>query len=60
MKKIVVTFEPNGDTSVEAFGFSGGDCLKATKSIEDALGKVEGRVMKGYDGGPVKEVLVTQ
>jgi hypothetical protein len=39
MKKIVIDFAPDGKSTVEAFGFSGKDCLSATKSIEEAIGK---------------------
>ena len=46
MKKIVITFDTQGGSEIEAFGFSGGECLKATKSFEDALGKVTSRKMK--------------
>ncbi len=47
MKKIVVTFDKKGGSRVEAFGFTGAACLAATKDIEDAIGKTEGRKMKG-------------
>lgn len=41
MKIIEVTFDPKtGDPKVETSGFQGGECLKATKGLEDALGKV--------------------
>jgi transketolase N-terminal domain/subunit len=39
MKRIVIDFSPNGNTQVEAFGFQGSECLSATKSIEEAIGK---------------------
>jgi hypothetical protein len=57
MKEIVVTIDQNGDTKIEAFGFTGGDCLRATKSIEEALGKVGKRTMKsgGGDSATVKQ-----
>jgi Protein of unknown function (DUF2997) len=54
MKKIVITFH-KGQSSIEAFGFTGGECLKATKSIEEALGKVDKRTMKSGSGGSVTE-----
>jgi hypothetical protein len=61
MKKIVITFDKKGKSTVEAFGFSGGDCLKATKDIEDAIGKAEGRKMKSTGGGTVEaKQTVTQ
>lgn len=46
MRKIVITFDDKGGSNIEAFGFTGGECLKATKSIEEALGKVGPRTMK--------------
>ncbi len=46
MKRIVVTFAPNGNTKIEAFEFSGGACLAATKDIEEAIGKVQERKSK--------------
>jgi hypothetical protein len=39
MKRIVITFAPTGRSTVEAFGFSGKECLAATRSIEEAIGK---------------------
>lgn len=50
MKKIVITFDKRGGSKMEAFGFTGTDCIAATKSIEEAIGKAEERKMKG--GGP--------
>lgn len=46
MKKIVVTFDKKGGSKIEAFGFTGGACLAATKDIEEAIGKAESRKMK--------------
>lgn len=40
MKSIKIVFAPDGTSTVEAFGFSGKECLAATKSIEEAIGKV--------------------
>lgn len=50
MKKIVIVFDKKGQSTIEAFGFSGGECLKATKDIEEAIGKAEGRKMKSGSG----------
>lgn len=36
-KTIIVTISPVGKTKIEAEGFVGGACLKATKPIQDAL-----------------------
>jgi hypothetical protein len=38
MKTITITIDKDGKPTIEAHGFSGGDCLKFTKPIEDALG----------------------
>ena len=37
-KSIVLTFSPDGTVDADAVGFTGVDCEKATKFIEDALG----------------------
>jgi len=60
MKKIVITFDGNGDSSIEAFGFTGGECLKATQSIEEALGKVGGRSMKSGEAGRVDQKVLAR
>jgi len=61
VKKIVITFEQNGNSSIEAFGFSGGDCLAATKSFEEALGKLGSRKMKaGGDDSATSRAKVDQ
>lgn len=46
MKKITVTIGRDGSTKVEADGYSGGECLEATKAIEAALGEVDERETK--------------
>ena len=38
MKTITITIDKQGKPTIEANGFSGGDCFKFTKPIEDALG----------------------
>ena len=58
MKKIVITFDDKGGSNIEAFGFTGGECLKATKSIEEALGKVGGRTMKTGGGDTLREAAL--
>ena len=37
MKKIVITIDPEGETQVEAFGYKGGSCVKATAPLTQAL-----------------------
>lgn len=43
---IEVIIDSKGNVKTEAKGFVGGECLKATKNLEEALGKVENRKMK--------------
>jgi len=38
MKKITIVFAPDGSTKIDAAGFSGKACLKATEAIEQAIG----------------------
>ena len=35
---IEVTVSPNGEATVQTRGYSGGDCLQASKFLEQALG----------------------
>jgi len=44
MKRIVITFDNVGGSRIEAFGFKGAECLAATKSFEEVLGKATSRV----------------
>ena len=43
---IEVVVSPNGDISINAVGFKGADCEKATQALEEALGVVKHRVKK--------------
>ena len=43
MRGITVLIAPDGSSTVEAYGFAGAACLKATKDIEDAIGRVDAR-----------------
>jgi hypothetical protein len=45
-RKIIVTANPDGSSKIEAQGFPDGSCLKETESLEQALGKVQGRELK--------------
>jgi hypothetical protein len=38
MKTIKITIDKEGKPVIEAEGFTGGDCLKFTQPIQDALG----------------------
>ena len=48
-KEIVVSFDEEGNTEIEAIGYTDGACRKATKEIEEALGKVTKRKIKDPD-----------
>ena len=37
-KTIEITIDTQGNSQVETKGFSGSECMQASKSIEDALG----------------------
>lgn len=37
---IEVTVSPNGETTIQTRGFAGGECLQASKFLEQALGVV--------------------
>ena len=43
---IEVIVLPTGDISIDAVGFNGADCEKATRFIEETLGKIEARNRK--------------
>ena len=60
MKQIIATFDKAGNVKIEAFGFQGGECLAATKSIEDAIGKLVSRKMKASVETVTETAMVTQ
>lgn len=39
-KKIEIVIDPSGEIKIDALNFQGADCTKATKFLEEALGKV--------------------
>lgn len=41
MKRIEITYNKDGSTRVEAFGYTGGSCAEATRKIEERHGKVK-------------------
>ena len=43
---IEIIVSPKGDISIDAVGFKGPDCEKATRALEEALGVVQQRVNK--------------
>ncbi len=40
-REIVVDIAPGGSVSIEAVGFKGAECEKATEFLDKALGKIE-------------------
>jgi len=45
-RTIEIIVSPTGDISINAVGFKGADCEKATRAMEEALGVVGKRVKK--------------
>lgn len=45
-RTIEIEFSPDGDIKIEAKNFQGADCEKATRFLEQALGKVATRTKK--------------
>ena len=45
-KKIIIEVDDKGGTKIEAVGFPDNTCLKATKSVEEALGVVQDQKLK--------------
>ncbi len=45
-KTIEVIVKPDGSLKIDAVGFQGADCEKATRFLEQALGKVAGKQKK--------------
>ena len=43
---IEIIVSPKGDISINAFGFKGPDCERATRALEEALGVVQQRNKK--------------
>lgn len=46
MREIEITVSPDGEVSVEAFGFEDNSCHAASKDILDAVGEVKERTSK--------------
>ena len=58
---IEVTVSPQGEATVQTRGYSGGDCLQATKFLEQALGTpVEDRKTSEFYQQPTTEQHVQQ
>ena len=45
-KTIEIIVKPDGSLKIDAMGFQGADCEKATAFLEQALGKVSGKQKK--------------
>ena len=45
-RTIEIIVSPRGDISIDALGFRGPDCEKATRALEEALGVVQQRNKK--------------
>jgi hypothetical protein len=45
-KTIEVVIGPDGSLKIQALGFKGADCERATTFLEKALGRVSGRTKK--------------
>jgi len=43
---IEIIVSPTGDISIDALGFTGADCEKATHYLEEALGVIKARARK--------------
>lgn len=59
MQKIQITITPDGETKIEASGFTGDECIKATAPIEQALGVPEGDRVRKLEANSIG-VAVTQ
>lgn len=45
-KSIEIIVSPNGEIQIDAVGFKGADCDRATRFLEEALGVVSNRAKK--------------
>lgn len=46
MKTIIIEINPDGEIKIDAHGYKGADCEKATKALEEALGTTTKRAKK--------------
>jgi hypothetical protein len=56
---IEVTISPRGVTTVQTKGYTGGDCLQASKFLEHALGVIttDHKTAEFYQGQPTEQTL---
>jgi hypothetical protein len=45
-RTLEIVFTPSGEVEIEAMGFAGADCEKATAFLEEALGRLSQRRRK--------------
>ncbi len=45
-RTIEITFSPSGEIKIDAIGFTGADCEKATAFLEKALGTAKAKTRK--------------
>jgi len=59
---IEVTVSPTGETTIQTKGYTGGDCLQASRFLEQALGVVSAdhRTSEFYQTTPAEQCQQTQ
>lgn len=55
MKKVIMTVQPTGVTTIEAEGYEGGTCLDATAAFESLFTKTERERVTVGECGPRKD-----
>jgi hypothetical protein len=57
MRVIEVTVSPTGETTVQTKGYAGGDCLQASKFLEESLGTAttDQRTAEFYQTTPAEQ-----
>jgi hypothetical protein len=62
-KRIIALIDPNtGNVTIETQGFTGKQCIEATKEIELTLGTLQARELtsEAYKGDDPKEAYITR
>ena len=56
-RMIEVVISPTGEATVQTKGYSGSDCLNASKFLESALGvvSIDRKTAEFYESNPIKE-----
>ena len=60
MKRMRITIKNDGRTTMKVEGAAGEECLDFTRAFEEALGKVEDRVMHEETGESASETIYEQ